>query len=318
VKASTLIVIAYHGDAWIPDCIQTLSNQLPEKLHLVLVDNFGNTEIDRIDLSAFDAELLKTEKSKGFAEANNFAMITAEKLGEYIVFLNQDTKAHDDCLQACMDCLESNPDIAAVTPMTRTYDWQGWDPYFLECAKKSEAFSADFERGGELARFYETPVIPAAAMVVRRSVLEKVGPFDPIYGSYYEDYDLCHRMRKAGYLVGVCTTAAIAHYSGSATNSEAAERRRARWVTRNRVIFRQRKIEGGVLSMLKHWLGTFPRGLGRSLLHRPASKPIIPYLLAHSDLLRLTPRLVSRRYDETCWQRYLASIGWPPHPSRGI
>jgi hypothetical protein len=35
-------------------------------------------------------------------------------------------------------------------------------------------------------------------------------------------------------------------------------------------------------------------------------------LLAHWDLLRLFPRLVSREYDSQCWNNYLREIGWPP------
>jgi len=203
--------------------------------------------------------------------------------------------------------------IAAVTPMTKTYDWQNWDPYFMECACKSKAFASDFDKGSELTQFYETPVIPAAAMVVRRDVLDAVGPFDPVFGSYYEDYDLCHRIRAAGFKVGVCTTGTVAHFSGSATTTQAAERRRARWVTRNRVIFGQRVTqESRWLALLKHFFLVFPRGVARSLLRRPMAKPLLPYLKAHKDLLGLLPRLTSEKRDGSCWQEYLAKIGWPP------
>jgi GT2 family glycosyltransferase len=182
----------------------------------------------------------------------------------------------------------------------------------MECARKSDAFARDLDAGDTLQVFYETPVIPAAAMVVRRNVLERIGPFDPIFGSYYEDYDLCHRIRSAGFKVGVCTTGVIAHFSGSATTTPAAEKRRARWVTRNRVIFAQRVARGSRLaSLTKHFLTTFPRGLLRSMLKRPKAKPVLPYLQAHWDLVKLSHRLVSEPYDQWCWNNYLVEIGWP-------
>ena len=204
MNRSTIIVVAYHGDAWLPQCIESLSPQMNRTDSLVLVDNSGNTNIALIDMSAVKTELIKTQQPLSFAEANNFALVNARELGEYVVFLNQDTKTRDDWLDACIQCLRTDPDIAAVAPMTKTYDWQDWDPYFLECARKSTAFSTAFDRGNDLARFYQTPVIPAAAMVVRRSMLQEVGPFDPIFGSYYEDYEpvqphSCGRLQSGGF-----------------------------------------------------------------------------------------------------------------------
>lgn len=284
---------------------------------MVIVNNEGNCELDKLDLSAFRAEILKSPRAMGFAEANNFALVQTESLGEYVVFLNQDTQTRDSWLDACIQCLHADERIAAVTPMTKTYDWQSWDPYYLECARKSETFALDFDKGNELAQFYETPVIPAAAMVVRRNVLEAVGPFDPVFGSYYEDYDLCRRIQAAGYKVGICTKGTIAHFSSSATTTPAAERRRARWITRNRVIFGQRVTDQNrLVSLLKHFFFVFPRGMARSLLRRPTSKPLLPYILAHLDLLRLSPRLVSEKRDQSCWSHYLKEINWPTSTNR--
>lgn len=277
----------------------------------MLVDNFGNSVISDLDLDAFQHQVLKTPRPMGFAEANNFALIHADELGKYIIFLNQDTRSDGCWVDPCIDFLENHPSTGALTPLTVNHDDSGYEPYFLECARKSPAFAQDQDAGGALGTFYETPVIPAAAMVVRRAVLEEVGPFDPIYGSYYEDYDLCQRIRRAGYNVGICSGGTIQHYSGSATTTVEAERRRARWVTRNRVILKQREGGHGPGGLLAHFLFTFPRGLARSLLRRAGAKPLRPYLAAHWDLLRLAPRLVSKRCDETLWRRYLTEIGWP-------
>lgn len=309
----SIILIAYHGDAWVPRCISTLAEHVPAGTHLVLVDNTGNRGIATLELRHFDAEIIPTGTPLGFAAANNLALSQATRLESAVAFLNQDTRSTDDWLGACIACLAEHTDVGAVTPLTRTYDGIGWDPYFLECARKSPKLAQAADAGRPYEPFYSVPVIPAAAMVARTVVLQQIGPFDPIFGSYYEDYDLCRRIRHAGFQVGVCTTGSIAHFSGSATNSVAAERRRARWVTRNRVIIRQREAEDSrFLSLLRYLLSTFPRGLARGLLGRPGAKPAGPYLAAHWDLLKLAPRLVSARRDRAAWQRYLREIGWPP------
>lgn len=56
----TVVLVAYQGDRWLPNCLETLAGAGADPLHLVLVDNAGNSVIDALDLSAFDAEVLST------------------------------------------------------------------------------------------------------------------------------------------------------------------------------------------------------------------------------------------------------------------
>jgi GT2 family glycosyltransferase len=293
--------------------MSSLAEVAAPQTHLLLVDNAGNTLIDDLDISAFDGEIIRASQPLGFAEANNLALVRACRLESAVVFLNQDTLSRENWINSCLRCLDDHPEVAAVTPLTRNYDGTDWDPYFLECAHRSSGFARALDAGDRFDSFYSVPTIPAAAMVVRSLALAQVGPFDPVYGSYYEDYDLCHRFRKAGWKVGISTGGTVCHYSGSATWDEAAERRRARWVTRNRVIIDQRTRGSRRLTgVLKHAGITFPRGLVRSLLRRPGAKAVGPYLAAHWDLLKLSPRLLSERRDQAIWGLYLRQLGWPP------
>jgi GT2 family glycosyltransferase len=309
----SIIIVAYYGDPWLSACLSTLADVTTPGTHLLLVNNKGNTLIEQLDLSHFDAEVVRADVPLGFSAANNLALLRARRLEEAIIFLNQDTLSPEDWLSPCLGCLRQHPDVAAVTPLTRTYDGADWDPYFLECASLSAGLDRALTDATPLDAFYEVPSVPAAALAVRASALREVGPFDPVFGRYYEDYDLCRRLRRAGYRVGVCTGGSVRHYSGSASRSPDAERRRARWITRNRVIHGQREVaRGRVRTLLRHGLLTFPRGLARGLLRRPAAKPPGAYLAAHWDLLRLLPRLASERRDAAAWQHYLEDIGWPP------
>lgn len=314
----SVILVAYYSDQWLPDCIASLVEASNDRLQLVLVDNTGNTAIDSIDFTSFNCEILKTPKVMGFAEANNFAIVNATTLYDTLLFLNQDTLSEVKWISSCLDTFKSRPDVGAITPLTATYDWKEWDPYFLECTRKSVDFCKQWDNKQELKEFYELPVIPAAAMLVRTEVLKKTGPFDPIYGSYYEDYDLCRRIREVGYKVGVCTRAKVAHFSGSSTNSKQSEDRRARWVTRNRLIYMLRKSKGSrPLDFIKYLCKTFPRNFLRSLFGRPSAKPFFPFLQAHFDMLSLLPRLVSEKHDKNKWEAYLTSISWPPKDLTG-
>ena len=50
-------------------------------------------------------------------------------------------------------------------------------------------------------------------MLFRRGVFEKLGGFDERYFLYYEDVDLCARLRLQGYEVALCPDAKVIHHA---------------------------------------------------------------------------------------------------------
>jgi len=59
----------------------------------------------------------------------------------------------------------------------------------------------------------EVNAVTGACMLIRRSVWDELGGFDPQLGrGVYEDIDLCWRARKANYLVVYCASAVLYHF----------------------------------------------------------------------------------------------------------
>lgn len=74
----------------------------------------------------------------------------------------------------------------------------GWEPQHPKCNISREVLA-----------------VTGASFIVRRDVFNRVGGFDPIYGKgYYEDMDLCFKIRQAGYRVFVDTSAVATHGVG--------------------------------------------------------------------------------------------------------
>lgn len=316
--STTVLLIAYRGDRWLPDCLETLADASADPLHLVLVDNAGNTIIDDLDLSAFDAEVLSTPRPLGFAAANNFALAEASHLEDTVLFLNQDTLSRAGWVDRCLDCFEQSPTLGAVSPLLRTFEWTDWDPDFLRfvCAVGQEERLREIEEEdgqNDEKQWFRVKNAPAPALLARTQVLREVGPFDPVFGSYCEDMDLCRRIRGQGYDVGFCTTAEVAHYNGSTTTDRAKERRRMRQILRNRILYQFREGEGPYGSKLaRRLIFDFPRRLARGLVGTPSSQPPLVTIQAYVDLLGLGRRILSRRADQEQWEAYLSEIDWPP------
>jgi GT2 family glycosyltransferase len=305
----SVLLVAYRGDRWLPRCLQSLPAAAAGRLHLVLVDNGGNA-LDELDLDPFDAEILRTPAPLGFAEANNFALVNASRLEDVVLFLNQDTISPAGWIDACLEALSAAPGLGAVSPLLRSYADDRWDQGY-----RHSLAGVPCEDVPALGPVFETRRVPAAAMLVRGHVLARTGPFDPLFGSYYEDFDLCGRIRREGYSVGFVTGARVRHYSCSTTRDAVGRRWRARQIFRNRVIHRVREAGPSRWKALaRHAAIQIPRRFARGWLREPHQFHLEPgvTLGAAMDLLRLAPRLASESRDRAHWREYLERIDWPP------
>lgn len=323
VAFAKIIIVAYHSDRWLNACVQSLCARTPPDLvDILIADNGGNHQLtEAINVAEPTISVVTTPGLLSFADANNYALANGGLDAEYVCFLNQDTITREDWLGACTRLLGIDSGIGAVIPLIENYDGTAWDEAFVTCARPAPALYERVQTGAtarfdDLPEFIEVPEVTAAAMVVRTEALQKAGPFDPIFGSYYEDYDLCRRIAQAGYKVGVCTRGRVGHFGGSVTTDRKAYLRRAKWIARNRVIYSARwKWNNRPLGLLRYMLVEFPWNLARSLFGR-SRVPFSAFLAAHKDLIPLLPRLVSATRDRGAWRRYLKELGWPAFASR--
>ena len=304
-----IIVVGYKGDRWLPACIDSLRESVSDGERIILVDNHGNECVGNLNLRGEIDYIIKLPRPMGFAEANNFALVHGGMDADYVCFLNQDTVGERGWIHKCLACMDRRPEIGAVMPLILDYAMARWERWFLECAARNPEFNPQ-TAGSEADRFWEVGELTAACLIARTAALELSGPFDPIYESYYEDFDLCRRIAKAGYVTGICGGARIGHDTGSATTTPAAESRRRRLIIRNRAIYRARHQGEGRARELAKIVGAVPRGLLRSAVGRAGAPPMTVFLHAHADLCRLGRRIWSASCDEEIWKAYLKEIGW--------
>jgi len=301
---TAIIVVAYHGKRWIPECVSSIESTMERREHLYIIDNSGNEDCIPGQVNHCRYTVCPTSKPLGFAEANNFALRNLEAPVDYICFLNQDTLCRPGWLERCVETMDQDESIGAVTPVLYSFGWQQFNPNFMACAAENRELIADLSAQSARRDFYSVSEIPAAAMVIRSSVLRQTGPFDSIFGSYYEDFDLCRRVRAAGYQVGVCGMSEVAHYD-SVTEENLADvrtRRRHQLIMRNRAILKIRNSGDQRFGTFLRCAGLdLPRQLIRSLLRRPGRKAIRSVLGAWTSLLRMTPRLLRKDVDEKIW-----------------
>ena len=297
-----IIVVGYDGAPWLPPLLKTLKESVRTVDHLLVIDNGGNEDSIPSEFPECNYTVLHAPRRMGFCDANNFAL---EQLPpcELVCFLNQDVVVDREWLNSIINVFEENPTIGAASPVHMTYDFRSINPNFRATLRPSRLTMKRRCEGKNL--FFSCDNLIAAAMFVRRSVLKKVGGFDPIFGSYYEDFDLCRRIRESGFSTVVVPTSVVAHFDGSATRSIAAIRKRERQVLRNSAILSVRSSHSRITALIKIMSVNFPRRLFRALLRRSGSKHWTSVILAYADLFRVSPRVVSGTVDN-----YFSKKAW--------
>ncbi len=175
--------------------------------------------------------LIVNQENRGFAAANNQALRLAK--GRNFLFLNPDTIILDDALQKMVQFIERYPEAGALGCKLLNEDgstqnsirrFPTFTTAFLEStligrvpflkrllgAFKIKDFSFD--------KTAEVDAVCGAALLVRKDVLEDVGPMDEGYFMFIEELDLCQRIWAKGYKVFFSPEAQIIHLGGESRN----------------------------------------------------------------------------------------------------
>ena len=310
-RAVTVIIPVFHGDQWVPACLKSLLAHADEDVRVWLVDNHGNSDLSHWTEYDERVRIIHVDGPLPFAEVNDRVLCQERIHTPFVCFLNQDTVSDENWLRRCIDVLQSSAWLGAVTPWLLDYAAERPEPAILSCLPEGLQ-----QRPVSVTGFQCTEVVPATALVCRWDALLRTGPFDPVFQSYYEDFDLCDRLQEHDFGVAIVHAVSVRHQAGSATTTPAAALRRARNVLRNRVIRRLRRSQSNRITVLFDvLLLEFPRRTLRALARRPGAAPLRAVLGAAWDVLLLSPRMVSEARDKAAWRRDLVRLGWPDEMS---
>ena len=228
----SIVIVSFNTLELLTRCLASIRRLPPGvSFETFVVDNGSTDKSPEMVAERFpNVRLIRNEANRGFGAANNQALQLAK--GENILFLNSDTELLPGSLDPLIMYLESNPTVGVVGPTEQTGDGI---PYPTICPFP-DLFFLFLTHTGLRHRFYRNRVInpyrhlwekaqvtgeptvvdwlSGAGLMVRRKVLDEIGPFDERYFFYMEETDLCKRARAAGWLVVFVPTAVIIHHGG--------------------------------------------------------------------------------------------------------
>jgi GT2 family glycosyltransferase len=203
-KLVSLIILNYNGKKDTIEFLRSLKKTDYPNYEIIVVDNGSTDGSPQVIKRKFPyVKLIENKKNLGFAGGMNSGI--KKSRGEYIVTLDNDRFIiQKEWLSLLVETAEYDKKIGVVIPMLLRYGTnkiQGWQvaPNFLtKITSVTFLFGAGKKDRGQFSKIVD---IAAGNGLFKKEVLEKVGLFDEKMFNYFEETDLCYRIKKAGYRV---------------------------------------------------------------------------------------------------------------------
>lgn len=187
----TVIIVTYNSAAVIAACLASV----PEAARVIVVDNASTDDSCNFIKNSFpQVELIQNTKNLGFGHANNLALTKVET--PFALLLNPDAVMEEGALHCLLEGARYTPDAAILAP--RITDEHGETQHSYKRAifirETAKNIPTPLAEGDVCAEF-----LSGAVMLLNMEHMQKVGFFDPEIFLYYEDDDLCLRVRQAGF-----------------------------------------------------------------------------------------------------------------------
>jgi hypothetical protein len=221
----SIIIVSWNGKNWLEQCLESLYTQHYQNIEIIVVDNNSSDEsVAFLKKKYPKVKTISNETNLGFAQANNVGL--AQATGEYILFLNNDTKVTPDFLEPLVEVLKKNPHIGGVQSRIRLLE----KPDYLDSVAAYLTFTGMIYHYGiakkdqsEYQKRIATFSAKGACMLFKKQVLDEVMVnnelFDSSYFAYFEETDMCHRVWLAGYHIVFEPKSLIYHQMGGTSTA---------------------------------------------------------------------------------------------------
>ena len=232
----SICILTHHQPGLLPQCVLSCITEIERARisgEIIVIDN-ASTDGSPQMVAALSpmVRVIRNEENLGFSAANNRAIRGSQ--GRNVLILNDDAVLQPGSLALMIETLESKPSVAAVGPNLLNPDGSAQTNYTnrrfprwrslvlgfmrLEPWLEKHAVSRDLlTQARDPAVTGETDYVAAACLLARRQALRAVGLFDEAFYYWFEDADLCYRLRRAGWSIVYISEARVTHYGSAST-----------------------------------------------------------------------------------------------------
>lgn len=236
----SIIIVNYNCDAYLGNCIRSVYQHVQGVSFEIIISDNNSTDnsIQHIRQEFPEVVIIENGKNLGFGAANNAGATVAK--GKYLLLLNPDTLLVNNAPLLLYRSAEEKGDTMGCCGGNLLDE-------HMQPANLGGNFPSLFQLFSDIGfrffyrRYYTRKVsllltadtlpqdpyidcICGADLLIRKSVFEQMQGFDEDYFLYYEDTDLCYRLKEAGYHNHIVPEAKIMHLESVAIADNRAEK----------------------------------------------------------------------------------------------
>lgn len=257
----SVIIINFQSQDFILNCLKTmLLHHSEQQLEVIIVNNGG--DLAEVMQGFPSVKIVHSEKNLGFSAANNLGFSHAN--GDVILYLNPDTYFISEVIHSCAEKLRNGPEIGLLGCRLLNEDrslqisYHDGDKVFWKLLYRNPIMIKFFGGSKRASRSMEKIVAMHAsdhqanwltgafAMMRRQDIIERRLHWDEDFFMYWEDVELCYRVRKSGLTCQYTTAVQLVHIGGSGENPTTS---RFNMLEKSKLLFIE-KVNGRLLKKI--------------------------------------------------------------------
>lgn len=214
------VIVAHNSKNYIALCVNSLIRE--GIIHIVVVDS-ASTDATLEKVRALNIATISLQENKGFGSAANIGMQTMNT--DYVLLINPDAYLETGAIQSVKDLLNRVKQAGVVGVMLQDVRGKQEEQCFGKEPSLIRLVTRKFQHTVAPQVPFQTGWVSGGAMVVDRELFTRLGGFDEDFFLYWEDVDICKRVREAGYTIWLHPQARSVHARGASQEDAKAKTR---------------------------------------------------------------------------------------------
>jgi GT2 family glycosyltransferase len=221
----SIVIVSYKGWERLTKCLEALDSFTGKNFttEVIIVDNRSDDEtIIKIEEKFPKFRFIYNQVNGGYSNGCNLGSKSAA--GEFLLILNPDTVASESEVEKLLNIAKQNPSYGVVS--CRQINEKGKEsiasgqfPHMLNLTGLQRALfgSRKPEAGSQKPGIAFPDWISGSVVLMRKEIFREINGFDEDFWMYYEDVDLCRRVRNISLKVAFCGNITIEHNHGGSS-----------------------------------------------------------------------------------------------------
>ena len=194
----TIIIPTFYPGPIINNCIDSL----PLQSDLIIVDNGEDEELERIIIGKKNNIRHFKIGDLGLPKSFNYAVKQA--YNENILITQPDVTFEKDCIKNLIEASKKYKDAGLLAPVIyENNQYSVFNSLDLKLGKKGELIKKNRVKTKNTipSGDFCAEAVSATAMLLKKSILNKIGGWDENIYTYLEDLDLCLKLRRNNFQI---------------------------------------------------------------------------------------------------------------------